>query len=421
MSEHTKKLGAIGLGVLLLAGAACGQPTATGSRVVQVLGSWEGSETDNFLAVVAPFEAATGIDVIYVSTRDLRGVIDDGLANGTPPDVSGLEGPAHMAELAQQGVLQDLSSAIDVQTYKAVVSPTFIDLGSRDGRLYGVFVKATVKGLIWYHPDVFRRGTPTSWDDLQVLSQRSLDGGTRQWCVGLESGAASGWPGTDWIESLVLHQNGTDLYDRWVEGTLPWTSPEIRRAFLSYGQVVAEDGVFGGSAAAVSTYFADAGAPLFTEPPGCLFLHQGSFMPAFFESAGQEAGRDFDFFPFPPINEDDHGAIIGAGDLFGLFTDDPSAAQLLDYLISAEAQQIWVEHGGVLSVNRRVTEYPNQVAQREAELLSSAAHFRFDASDHMPPELNAAFWQAVLDFTTDQSRLGDILETLESVRVATGD
>ena len=79
--------------------------SAAGGGTVQVLGAWEGSETDNFLAVVAPFEAATGIDVIYVSTRDLRGVIDDGLANGTPPDVSGLEGPAHMAELAERGAL----------------------------------------------------------------------------------------------------------------------------------------------------------------------------------------------------------------------------------------------------------------------------------------------------------------------------
>ena len=87
----------------------------------------------------------------------------------------------------------------------------------------------------------------------------------------------------------------------------------------------------------------------------------------------------------------------------------------------AEAQQIWVEHGGVLSVNGRVTEYPNEVAQREAELLSGAEHFRFDASDHMPPELNAAFWQAVLDFTADQSRLGEILETLESIRAVTYD
>jgi alpha-glucoside transport system substrate-binding protein len=412
---------AIGLGVLLFAGAACGQPATSGSATVQVVGAWEGTETDTFLSVVAPFEAATGIDVIYLSTRDLRGVIDDGLTSGDPPDLSGLEGPAHMAELVARGALRDLGTAIDVQAYRAVVAPTFTDLGSVDGRLYGVFVKATVKGLIWYHPDAFRRGTPTAWDDLQVLAQRSLAGEMRQWCVGLESGAASGWPGTDWIESLVLHRNGEDVYDAWVDGTLPWTSPEIRRAFQTYGQVVAEDAVYGGSDGALGTYFADAGAPLFLEPPGCLLLHQGSFMPAFFESAGMAAGNDFDFFPFPPMSEDDHGAVIGAGDLIGLFTDDPSAAQLIDYLVSDEAQQLWVEAGGALSVNRRVTDYPNEVVEREAELLSGADHFRFDASDHMPPDMNAAFWRAILDFTADQSRLDEILDQLETVRATAYD
>jgi alpha-glucoside transport system substrate-binding protein len=388
---------------------------------VRVVGAWEGTETDTFLAVVAPFEAATGIDVIYLSTRDLRGAIDDGLAHGEPPDLSGLEGPAHMAELVEQGALHDLAAAIDVQAYRSVVAPTFTELGSVDGRLYGVFVKATVKGLIWYHPDAFRQGMPTSWDDLQLLAQRSLAGGTRQWCVGLESGAASGWPGTDWIESIVLHQYGEDVYDAWVDGTLPWTARELQRAFQTYGQVVAEDAVYGGSDGALQTYFADAGAPMFTEPPGCLFLHQGSFMPAFFESAGMRAGTDFDFFPLPAMTDTDHGAVIGAGDLIGLFTDDPSAARLIDYLVSAEAQALWVEHGGALSVNRQVTEYPNEIAEREAVLLSGADHFRFDASDHMPPDMNAAFRQAVLDFTADQSRLNAILESLESVRAASYD
>ena len=414
---QTKNLRVIGLGVLLSMGAACSEPPTSGSSTVQVVGAWEGTETDTFLSVVAPFEAATGIDVIYLSTRDLRGVIDDGLASGDPPDLSGLEGPAHMADLARRGALHDLASAIDAQAYRSMVAPTFTDLGSIDGHLYGVFVKATVKGLIWYRPEAFRRGTPTSWDDLQILAQRSLAGDARQWCVGLESGAASGWPGTDWIESVVL-QSGEDTYDDWVNGTLPWTAPEIQRAFLTYGQVVAEDAVYGGAGGAAETNFADAGGPLFTDPPGCLFLHQGSFMPAFFESAGMTAGEDFDFFPFPTMTGTEHGAVIGAGDLIGLFTDDPSAARLIDYLVSAEAQQLWVEHGGALSVNASVTEYPNEVAQREAELLSQAEHFRFDASDHMPPDMNAAFRQAVLDFTADQSRLGDILGSLEARRAS---
>jgi alpha-glucoside transport system substrate-binding protein len=406
---------------VVLLGAACAQPSASGGGTVRVIGAWEGTELDAFLAVVAPFEERTGIDVIYLGTRDLRGVIADGLASGDPPDVAGLEGPAHMEELARAGALRDLTTAIDVQAYKAAVAPTFIDLGSSDNRLVGVFVKAAVKGLIWYSPSAYRRGMPTSWDDLQRLAQMGLRDTTRAWCVGLESAASSGWPGTDWIESFVLHQNGDDVYDEWVAGDLAWTSDEIRRAFLEYGQVVADDAVYGGSAGALAANFADAGAPLFTNPPGCLFLHQGSFMPAFFESAGLVAGTDFDFFAFPPMAGVEHSAVIGAGDLFGLFTDDPSAAQLLEYLVSAEAQQIWVDHGGALSVNQEVTDYPNDVMRREAEVLSGAAQFRFDGSDMMPPDLNAAFWQAILDFTADQSRLSEILDELERVRATSYD
>ena len=92
------------------------------------------------------------------------------------------------------------------------------------------------------------------------------------------------------------------------------------------------------------------------------------------------------------------------------------AAALMAYLLSPDAQQRWVSGGGALSVDRRVLDYPNDVAAREAALLGAAEHFRFDGSDLMPPAMNAAFWQAILDFTKDQSRLGGILDHLDAVR-----
>jgi alpha-glucoside transport system substrate-binding protein len=75
-----------------------------------------------------------------------------------------------------------------------------------------------------------------------------------------------------------------------------------------------------------------------------------------------------------------------------------------------------MERGGALSGNFNVHSYPNAIAQREAALLAGARIPRFDASDSMPDDMSAAFWQAVLDFTADQSRLDTILEQLEAVR-----
>jgi len=403
--------------LLLLITAACGTAPAGSGSSVRVLGSWTGSEADAFQAVIRPFEERTGIRVDYTTTRDLRGAIADALASGHPFDVAGLEGPAHLRELADRHALKELGGAIDLQRYKQWVAPTFVELGSVNGELLGVFLKATVKGLIWYNPSVFRQGNPAVYADLQWMSDRYIVGDTHEWCVGLGSRESSGWPGTDLIESFLIHQSGVAAYDRWVDGDLAWTSTEVRNAFLAYGRVIADDSVHGGADGALQTDFEVAGDPLFTSPPGCLFLHQGSFMPAFFDADGHKPGTDYDFMPFPPMNQDDQGSVIGAGDLFALMTDNAAAAELVRYLVSPEAQEILVSGGGALSVDQRVNAYPNQLVVREAAVLTGAAHFRFDASDMMPRALNQAFWQAVLDFTADRSRLDEILASLDEVRV----
>lgn len=383
---------------------------------VTVLGSWEGPELDSFEAMVKPFEERTGIKVLYTATRDLKGVIQRGLDTNSAPDVAGLPGPGYMLDLAHKGALKDLSAAIDLGAYKRETAPAFVDLGTIDDRLVGVFIKGTVKGLLWYNPDVYRRGMPTAWSELAGLASAATTPTLHTWCVGLESGASSGWPGTDWIEDFLLRQSGPEVYDAWVGGTLAWTSPEVRRAFMAYGQIVADAAVHGGSRGALTTYFSDAGDPLFTKPPGCLFLHQASFMTTFLDAAASPPPT-YDFFPFPDIDPRYSGSLIVAGDLFGMINDTPAARALIQYLVTAEAQSIWVARGGALSGNFNVASYPNSIARREAALLAGAHIPRFDASDSMPDDMSAAFWQAVLDFTADQTRLDDILEQLDAVRL----
>lgn len=390
--------------------------TIADERVVTVLGSWEGPELTTFEAVVAPFEERTGIKVEYTATRDLKGVITRGLAAGHQPDVAGLPGPGFMFDLARSGALQDLGQALDLGTYKRETAPAFVDMGTIDDRLVGVFVKATVKGLLWYDPEVYQLGSPTTWSEVvHMAAQEADEHATREWCVGLKSGATSGWPGTDWVEDFLLRQSGPKAYDAWVAGELPWDSPEVRAAFQSYGQIVAEDAVFGGPRGTLKGYFADAADPLFTDPPGCVFLHQGSFMTTFLDATA-DPPPSYDFLAFPDIDPRWSGALIGAGDLFGMLRDTPEARALIAYLVTSEAQSIWVARGGALSGNSAVRSYPTAVARREAALLGRATTFRFDASDSMPDEMSAAFLQAILDFTADQSRLDTILAQLDGVR-----
>jgi alpha-glucoside transport system substrate-binding protein len=403
----------VALSLLLL---GCGSPAPELSGTVRVLVTWTGDELAAFRSVVAPFEERTGVSVDVISTRDLRGVLDAAMDAGDPPDLAGLAGPAHMRELAARGVLQDLGEILDMGRYRADVAPTFIDLGTVDGRLVGVFVRSSAKGLIWFSPKVFRLGAPRTWDELERMATQASRSVIRTWCLGLASDEASGWPGTDLVEQFMLRASGPEAYDAWVEGRLAWDSPEVRDAFERYAMVAADGAVYGGTSAALQVDFRAAGDPLFDARPGCLFLNQGSFMPTFFTEDGHEPLADFDFFAFPPLREDEPSMVIGGGDLMGVLTPRPEAAELLRYLVSDEAQSSWVSHGGSLSVKSSVTAYPDTISRRAAALLSGAEVFRFDASDLMPADLNSAFWQAVLRYTADPASLDDVLAELEAVR-----
>jgi alpha-glucoside transport system substrate-binding protein len=414
-SKRIRHLKIVLVFVLAIAGAACtAAPQADIGGTVRVMGSWSGREEESFLAMVKPFEAQTGITVEYTGTRNLSAALWQGVATGEPPDVAGLPGPGQMAEFAREGALKDLAEEMDVARYKAETVPAFIELGTVDGRLVGAFIKATLKGLIWYNPRMYTLETPVNWIELQSRAELAARGDTQTWCVGLESQATSGWPGTDWIEDVVLRQSGPDVYDDWTEGRVRWTSTEIRKAFEFYGDIIEQS--LAGPSGVIATTFEDGGNPLFEDPPGCLFHHQGTFMTEFFKSRAGARDGEYDFFNFPVIDQRFANSVTGAGDLFGMFTDTPQAKALMEYLLTSEAQSIWVSRGGALSVNTRVTDYPDDISRRAAEVLTGAERFRFDASDLMPEAMATAFLQAVLDYTRSPTTLDSILASLDAVQ-----
>ena len=87
----------------------------------------------------------------------------------------------------------------------------------------------------------------------------------------------------------------------------------------------------------------------------------------------------------------------------------------MQYFATAAAQQIWVSRGGFTSTNNQVSldNYPNPLARKVAEQLTTAQSFRFDVDDIWGGELQAAFWKGVLDYLGDPSSLDSILDDIE--------
>jgi alpha-glucoside transport system substrate-binding protein len=302
-----------------------------------------------------------------------------------------------------------------VATYVEETSPGLVSLGQIEGTTYGIFIKAAVKGLIWYNPTLhdYADSPPATWDDLLAQGEANQGNAEALWCLGIESGDASGWPATDWVEEILLHQSGPEVYNQWWAGEIPWTDPAIVEAVTLYKEVV--DTSYGGGTNAVATKFDLAGDPLFADPPGCVFFHQASFITGLGAFVDKEAGVDYNAFPFPAINDEFANAVEGAGDLFGMFHDTPAAKSLMRYLVTAEAQDIWVARGGALSANSNATSYPDDISALMGGMVTGAEQFVFDASDQMPTAMNAAFWQHMVSLTAGQETVEEALAALQTV------
>ncbi|MGA2976705.1 MAG: ABC transporter substrate-binding protein [Spirochaetia bacterium] len=413
-------------GALLFA-TGSGESTQAGGKVggsVSVLGVWGGQELDIFNSMVAPFQDRTGVKVEFEGTRDLDAVLTTRVAAGNPPDLAALPGPGKMAEFARQGKMVDLSGVLDMAAMKKAYAQGWLDLGSVDGKLVGIFTKASLKGLIWYNPKNLKAAgvqIPTTWDQLMSTSQAIAAKGTTPWAVGVESGAASGWTGTDWLENIFLRMYGPAKYKDWYDGKLAWTSPEVKTVWQTWGKIVADPKmVYGGSQYELSTNFGTAFTPVFQTPPAAYFHFQATFIQSFIQKQYPDLKPvdDFNFFGFPAINQQYAKAVEIAGDLFGMFKKTPQSTAFITYVTTAEAQDFWVKPANGISPNRAVplSDYPDPLSKNAAQILTSADIAVFDASDMMPSKMNAAFWSAIMSYLANPDQLDSILSDLDKVR-----
>ncbi len=374
------------------------------------------------MAVIKPFEEQTGIKVQYEGTRDLAAVLNTRISGGNPPDVAGLPNPGQLVTLANAGSLKPLNDVLDMSMMEQQYDPGFIKLATVNDKLYGIFTKASVKSLVWYNPKAFEaKGyeVPKTWDDLKALEQKIIADGATPWCIGIDGGAGSGWPGTDWVEDILLHQSGPEVYDKWVKHEIPWTDPAVKQAWETWGTIVNDPKmVYGGPQAVVATNFGQAFNPMFGETPSCYLHKQADFITTFFteQFPNLKAGEDYNFFVFPTIDSKAGEPLEVAGDLFGMFNDTPQARALMQYLVTPDAQSIWAKRGGFLSANKSMdpNNYPDPLIKQIGEMLSQASSVRFDGSDQLPQGVESAFSQGVLQYPGNSGQLDTILQSIDS-------
>lgn len=401
-------------------------------ETVTLTGPWTGADGDLVNSVLAYFAEATGAEVNYSGSESFEQDIVISIQAGSAPNIAAFPQPGLAADLAARGALTPLADGTDqwvLDNYAA--GQSWLDLGSFGGSdgeddLFGFFYKVDLKSLVWYVPEIFEEfgyDVPETMEELKALTEQVVEDGGTPWCVGLGSGAATGWPATDWVEDMMLRTQPPSVYDLWVANEIPFDDPAVVGAIEEYGWFVRNDAfVSGGSTAVATTDFRDSPTGLFNFPPDCLMHKQATFIPTFFPE-GTELGEDVDFFYFPAYAEKDLGQpVLGAGTLFAITNDAPVAHGLIDFLKTPIAHEIWMAQSGFLtpfkSANTDV--FASDTQRSLNDILTNATTFRFDGSDLMPGEIGAgAFWTGMVDYTTgaDAATVGaDIQARWDSIR-----
>ncbi len=402
------------------------QPLA-GTQVT-LFGGNDPDRVEIFDKEFASFTAETGIDVRVVGNPFAHDYVAESVAEGDPPDIAVAPQPGTILDLAREGHLIDLGGYLDLDALRNDQSPYLVSLGTigddgswpaSDGATYGAFVSINLKSLVWYPKPELRTAaasTPRTWDELIALSDRLVRDEQTPWCMGWGAGSASGWPGTDWIENLLLKAAGPQAYDQWTLHEIPFDSEPVREAFERLGQILFTKGYL--AEGAVERPFDTAQLPMVREdPPGC-WLYQFPDFGAGYVPPGS-VGTATDIFPFPSVG-DPSPAVVGAGDIIGVFSDRPEVREVVRYMLSPEYGRGLSAASPYLSPNRRFDLSNYEPFERhQAEIIDAALAddaFRFDASDLMPPEIGAdLFWKAMMRYAEEgPASLDAILTELDA-------
>ena len=399
----------------------------------------EGASVSIFTSILPPeqglfeeswseFESCTGIDIVYEGSDQFEAQLPTRIAGGNAPDIAFIPQPGLLAKLVADGgpVPASEGTVANVDQYWNAAWKSY---GTVDGTFYAAPLGSNMKSFVWYSPKTFAANgytVPTTWDELWALSDQMVADGVKPWCGGIESGGATGWAATDWLEQIMLRMYGGEVYDKWVNHEILFDSPEVTAAMdVLAGWMKNPDyvnGGFGNVQTIATTAVQDAGGPILAGE--CCMLQQASFYANFWGNfqEGATVGVDGDAYAFYLPAMDDAVApqpVVGGGEFVAAFADRPEVAAVQTYLASPEFATSKASLGTWVSANSGVpldTYAEGSIDQLSAQYLTDlSGTFRFDASDLMPAAVGAgAEWTEMTAWFAEDKPTAEVLKAIDA-------
>ncbi|GAB2474107.1 ABC transporter substrate-binding protein [Jatrophihabitans fulvus] len=407
-----------------------GQYGKYSGKKVTIYTSITAPEIDYHIDAIKQFEKCTGIDVQYQPSKEFEAALTTKVNGGNAPDIALFPQPGLLQSFATNGKLKPATQELTKLAQKNWVS-SWLSYGTVDGLYFGAPLGANLKSLVWYSPKYFKKwgySVPTTFDELEKMSDKAAADGNKPWCLGIESGDATGWVLTDWMEELMLRMYGADVYDQWTQHKIPFNDPKVLAVLKKVGSIVKNpkyvNAGIGDVKSIATTPFQKGGLPVATGK--CVFHAQANFYAANWNK-GTKVAEDGDVFAFyEPTISDKFGKVTEVGGEFvGAFANRPEVQAVQLYLASGEwattkaKLNAAANTSGWATSNRAVDKsvFKDPIDKLSVDILTDpSSTARFDASDLMPAAVGTSSFfkqmtQWILGNVSDQQALDNIEKT----------
>jgi alpha-glucoside transport system substrate-binding protein len=423
MTGHRYVIVLVGALALALAGSS-GSAVGSGKRqgvsgTISIIAKWTGAEQDSFMAVLEPFKKANpDVDIQYQGAGDNTAqIVSTAVAGGNPPDVATLPQPGLMKQFAQSGKLKPLTfaRAVIAKNY----SPDWVKIGSVNGKIYGIFFKASNKSTVWYNVKAFKDAgvtAPKTWPKFLATARTIRASGLPPFSIA----ASNGWTLTDLFENIYLRTAGKAKYDLLTAHKIKWTDPSVKAALKVMGAVFASSNMVGGTSGALQTDFpTSVNNALAASPKGAMVI-EADFVPTAITDTSLKAIKDYNEFAFPTIGKSSPATVLAGGDVVVMFKNNPANQALVKYLATPQAATIWAQRGGYTSANKNVkpSAYGDALNRKTAVALALAKVTRFDMSDQQPAAFGSTVgqgeWKIFQDLVQSPKNVNKVAAALEA-------
>ena len=375
-----------------------------------------------------PFEECTGATVDYEGSREFENQLPVKIEAGSPPDIAYIPQPGLLNTLVDRfgDAVKPVGDAAEANVDE-YYNEAWKGYGTVDEEYYAVPVGANAKSFVWYSPQLMTDGgyeIPTTLDELMDLTEKIATDNpdVKPWCAGIESGGATGWPATDWLEDMMLRTVSPEDYDAWVTHEMPFNDPKVVEALDMAGAILKDEkyvnGGYGGVQTIATTPFGDAGLPILE---GQCYLHrQASFYQANWPE-GTDISEEGEVFAFYlPGKDTETKPLLVGGEFATAFADREEVQAFQAYLTSPEwsNEKAKASEAGWLSANKELdpANLKSPIDKLGFELLTDESTVvRFDGSDLMPSAVGAgSFWKGMVDWIALDKSTKDVLDSIES-------